>query len=765
MRHLRTIPTMLLTAVLAAACGAAPDPDQSPAAAEASPQPVLPQPAAPVTSALPQLAPLPPSGEGMWPWSDLSNLDEEALRARGLRVPLGDLWTPERGGLLRAAVGLRGCSASFVSDEGLLITNHHCAFRAIQRNATEENNILENGFVAQTRDQELDGAGLRVYVFNRQTDVTGRVLGEMPGDLTDLERARFIEDREKALVKECEAAPNTRCQVSRNNDGLSFILLENLEIKDVRLVAVPPRSLGEFGGEIDNWQWPRHTMDFAFIRAYVDKDGKVAEYSPDNVPFKPRARFSVSPDGVAPGDLVMVVGTPYRTARYRTLAAVREDLEWFYPLRVDLFSRWIGLMEEICQDTPDSCLPTSSLVKTLGNTLTNANGMIEGLRRSRILERKAAQEEEWRQWIASDADARNKWGTSLDDLTGYIEASQTGRDRDFHIRYLLWGVNLFDFARTITKWEAQQARPDDQREPGFQDRDRDNTLDDLVQAQRSLHLGADKRILKMFLARLGALPPAERIGVFDERLGGDYSEESITRLVDTLYAGSNLGDVETRKALFGAGMDRLRAAEDAWIDLALELMDELNAYDDRLTAREGAWSRLRPPYIESLTAMRGNRFYPDANASPRVSFATVAGYSPEDGRWHSPLTTLSGLRAKVTGARPFDAPRSVLEAIDQERLGPYADQALGDVPVCFLSNADTSGGNSGSPALDARGRLVGLNFDRVYENISGDYGYNPLRSRNIMVEIRSILWYLDEVIGADHILAELGIASPSGSGS
>ncbi len=704
----------------------------------------------------PDLDPLPPSGEGMWPWDGLGDLDEDALKKRGLKIPLEDLWTPGVGGLARAAVGLRGCSASFVSADGLMITNHHCAFTGIQRNSTPENNLLDTGFLAGDRAGELDGHGLRAFVFMKQTEITEQILRDMPKGGSDLDRIELIEAREKAAVKECEKKPNTRCRVSRNNDGLEFILLENLELKDVRLVALPPQSLGEFGGEVDNWQWPRHTMDFTFVRAYVDTDGKPAEYSVDNVPYKPEAHFEIGNGGVSPGDLVMVVGTPYRTARYRTLASVRRDLEWYYPTRVNLFSEWTGVMEKVCADFPESCLPTTGMVKSLNNALTNARGMVTGLERADVLGKKAKQEQDWQKWVASEPERAGRWGTALNDLTVYLEQSDEGRDRDFLIRYILWGNKLVGFARTITKWHSEQVKPDGEREPGFQDRDRDNTLDDLKQAQRSLDPEADRRILGMFLGRLGKLPQSERIATFETALRGDYGEGSIKRFTDRLYRGSGLMDVSVREDLFDAEMDRLKGSADSAIRIAWELAEELDAYDDRQKSRKGAFSRLRPPYIESLVEMRGAAFYPDANAGPRISFATVAGYSPRDGVWHTPLTTLSGLLAKVTDKKPFDAPDNVVKTIRDKRL-PFADKQLGDVPVCFLSNADTTGGNSGSPALDANGRLVGLNFDRVYENISGDYGYNPRLSRNIMVEIRSVLWYLDAVIGADNILKELGV--------
>jgi len=382
--------------------------------------------------------------------------------------------------------------------------------------------------------------------------------------------------------------------------------------------------------------------------------------------------------------------------------------------------------------------------------------MIAGLERVKILERKEDLERRWREWVAAAPERRERWGDALDELTAFVEADRAGRDRDFLIRYLLWGNKIVSFGRTITKWAAEQEKPDADREPGYQDRDREDLLSDLRQAQRSLHLEADRRSLAMILARFGALPEAERVDAFDRALRADYGAASIRRFTERLYAGTRLDEEAVRTGLFGADLETLRGSGDSAIVLALALMPEIEAYEERRKAREGAYARLRPRYVESLIEMLGSRFYPDANASPRISFATVTGYAPRDGVWHTPVTTLEGLLAKVTGEEPFDAPQAVVEAIRSRDFEPYADDALGGVPVCFLSNADTTGGNSGSPALDGRGRLVGLNFDRVYENIAGDYGYNPGLSRNIMVEIRSVLWYLDRFAGADHLLEEIG---------
>lgn len=715
--------------------------------------------ARPADACLPQVRELPPSGEGMWPWDELRDMDGRDLHARGLELRPEEIWTPGQGGLASAVVGLRGCTASFISPDGLMITNHHCAYGAIQRNSTDEKNLLETGFLAGSRQEELDGHGMKADVFLEQTDVTVDVLGEMPEGLTDLERARYIEKRQKEIVARCEEQPSTRCEVSRVNDGLRFVLLTNLEIRDVRIVAAPPESLGSYGGEVDNWHWPRHSMDFTLLRAYVGQDGSPASHHPDNVPYHPERWLEVSHEGVDAGDLVMVMGTPYSTRRYLTSHAIEQDLEWYYPLRVDLFSRWIQVLEDTCHDLPETCLVSAGDVRSLDNALTNARGMIDGLERTDAVARRQEMEKQWNEWVQEDPRRQEKWGTALGDLVAFHQKSEAGRDRDFLIRYLLRGSRLMDQSRMITRYNAERSKPDTEREPGYQDRDREDLVTSIEKAQKSLHPEMERRVLVFFLKRMARLPADQRLRALDEALVSDWSDESIRAWVDTLLAGTLMTSQEERLRLFDAGQASLEASTDTVIQLALALAPELDRWEERKKARAGGLSRLRPSWLESLIEYKGMDFYPDANATPRISFATVAGYSPRDGVWYAPFTTLSGIVEKNTGQAPFDAPREVLKAIESGDHGPWADPVLGDVPSCFLSNADTTGGNSGSPAVDGKGRLVGLNFDRVYENIAGDYGYDPRMSRNIMVDVRAVLWYLDRVLGAEQVMQELMAAT------
>ena len=742
------LPTLLLASLSAVGCAAQPRLAEPPAPPQPAPL-VLPAPTIP-SACDPASCPAPRPGEGMWPWHDLGSLDEAALRGRGLQVDLSSLWTPGKGGLLRAVAGLRGCSASFVSPDGLLLTNHHCAYGAIQRNATPEHDYLATGFTAGGRSDELPGQGMTVLVFREQSDVTAQVLEGMPERLGDYERLRFIEKRETSLVRTCEKKPNTRCEVARENDGLRFMLLENLELRDVRVVVAPPEALGNYGGEVDNWHWPRHTLDFTLMRAYVAPNGEPADYSKDNVPYRPETHLRLSERTPREGDFIMVAGTPAWTRRYETALSVREALGWTFPSRERLFEDWIRTLEQTAADHPDAKLPTATWLRRLNNGLFHAKGMIAGLRRNRVVERKNREQAAWRVWVAEDPERAERWGTTLDELDAFHRANLEGRDRDLLLGFTVSGAQVLGFARTITKWASERAKLDADRDPGFQDRDRGSLLRDMKHAQRSLHNVADRRVLLMFLERLCALPDAERPAPLGSVGGIPCDPKGLERAVLLAYERTKLGDVEERARAFDLPIATLRASTDPMLRLALQLTPALEAKELRAKQRQGALLRLERTYLQSLIAQRSSSFYPDANGTPRISFAHVAGYAPRDGVWHLPFTTLSGMLDKDTGKEPFLVPPAARRALDGDAA---------HLTACFLSNADTTGGNSGSPVLDANGSLIGLNFDRVYENIAGDYGYEPLRSRNIMVSTRAILWYLEKVARSDDVVRELRAGS------
>jgi hypothetical protein len=704
----------------------------------------------------------------MWPIGNLGLLDEADLRSRGLRIPLDAIWGPDGGGLGGAVVNLGGCTASFVSADGLIVTNHHCAFGAISRNSTDENNLIENGFVAATRADELPGKGMTATVPLRFTDVTDRVTADLPVD--ELERIRAVERRESEIVAECEAVPNRRCETARFNDGVPylplpagaptgvrrFVLVEAIELRDVRLVAAPPRSVGEFGGEVDNWHWPRHTGDYSILRAYVAPDGTPAEYAGENVPYRPERFLPVSADGIGPADLVMVMGYPYATERYQTAAEIAEAQEWYYPLRLELFGAWIDQMEDASSASEQAAILIAPMLKSIHNARSHARGLLAALDRSGLLERRRSEERAFRAWAAGDP-ARARAVEALDGIAAVLGEREASRDRDLLLRFMPRGSQALGFAWTIVKWAIERPKADLDREPGFQDRDEETVRRSFRSAADSFEPEADRRNLALFLHRAAALPEGRRSAALDDLLGPDRSDAAIEALTRRLYAGTALGDVETRLAMLGRPIEALRASEDPLIRFVLGLAEEFDGRIERAKRFDERLADLRPRYVAGLAAFRGRSLYPDANATLRLTVGGVRGYAPADGAVYTPFTTLAGIVEKETGEEPFASPANVLGAIRRGDRGRWEDPRLGDVPVCFLADVDTTGGNSGSPAIDGSGRLVGLLFDGVWEDLSGDYTYNPVTSRSILVDVRYILWHLDRVLGAAHLLREMGI--------
>jgi hypothetical protein len=705
--------------------------------------------------------------EGMWPPDQLGALDWPALKERGLALGPADLWNDADGGLLRAVVNLEGCSAGFVSPDGLIVTNHHCVYAAIQEHATADRNLIDLGYTATSRAAELPAKNARVLVLERIEDVTSKVKAAADSaGADDLARTRAIERASKELVAACEQEPGYRCSVGADWGGLRYRLHRSREIRDVRLVYAPPDGVGEYGGEVDNWMWPRHTGDFAFVRAYVAPDGRPAPYAAANVPYRPKRWFALSAAGVRPGDLVLVAGYPGRTQRYLPAVAVERDLTWWYPRREEVLGDWIAILEAAAAANPETAVRVAGTVKSLANGHKNAEGMIAGITRNGVLPRRRAEEAELRAWIAADPARAARFAGVLDELDAVYARERAMREKDFLLRLFPRTGVVPAAATTITRWAREQASPDLEREPGYQERDRARLLAALERGQQDLAPAAERQVLADLLRRALELPPDQRIVAVDRLLApalepGADRAAVVDGFTERIYAGTKLTDQASRVAMFGMNRRMLAAGGDPAIGLALAFEPERLEMEARDKARDGALARLRPKHAELLIAWRGGRVYPDANSTLRVAFGTVRGYSPREAVTMAPQTTLAGLLAKHTGEAPFDAPAALVEAAGRKDFGPWAQADLASVPVNFLSDSDTTGGNSGSPVLNGKGELVGLNFDRVFENVAGDYGWSPLYSRNVMVDVRFVLWMLDRVAGASPLLAELGIGPPA----
>ncbi len=693
------------------------------------------------------------AGEGMWLPEQLPELGD-AMRSDGLALDpdaLADLSAAPMG----AIVSLGGCSASFVSNEGLVVTNHHCVVGALQLNSTADNNLLETGFSASTRADEVwAGPGSKVYVTEAVDDVTDVVLAALDEAEDDLARWRRHARVTSELVAECEAAGPYMCRVASTGGGASFRLIRQLEIEDVRLVFAPPEMIGFFGGDDDNWMWPRHAGDFAFLRAYVGPDGAPAAHADDNVPYTPTAALEVSREGVDEGDFVMVAGYPGSTNRQVTASEMAWARDVDYPWQIEVMTDMIGILDARSDEDADAAVLLAGMRFGLSNYLKNNHGMLDGFRNSGGIER-AQQREAAPLDALADGDAR----AADDELLGLIEDQHALGERDALLGWMLWSVRLASAAQTGYRLAQEMDKPDDlDRDPGYQERDLDEIRARIERIERSWDRTADEQLFAYWLERADALPAEQRIDVIDDLLEGYRTEDDpYAGMAEDFFGRTVLTDADERMGLIERSTDDYTYSRDPFLQLVVLLDPMLDEIRERDRTFQGAALRLRPHYVAALESAATGPVYPDADSTLRITWGLVQGYPGADGVWYLPQTTVRGVTAKHTGEEPFDAPDELLAAIEQIDDTRWIDTDLGTVPVDFLSTVDTTGGNSGSATLDAHGRLVGLLFDGNYESMASDWVFDPIMTRSIHVDIRYALWLLEDVYHADALLLELGI--------
>ncbi|MES5814920.1 S46 family peptidase [Pseudoxanthomonas sp. Soil82] len=703
-------------------------------------------------------APAALAGEGMWVPQQLPEI-AGPLKDAGLKLSpqqLADL----TGDPMGAVVALGGCTASFVSPEGLVVTNHHCAYGAIQLNSTPANNLIRNGFNAPTPADEVSaGPNARVFVLDEITDVTREAQAAIAAAGDDaLGRTKALEAFEKKLIADCEADAGFRCRLYSFSGGNAYRLFKNLEIRDVRLAYAPPGSVGKFGGDIDNWMWPRHTGDFAFYRAYVGKDGKPAAYSPDNVPFKPKRWLKIADKPLGEGDFVMVAGYPGSTNRYALAAEFDNTAQWTYPTIARHYKNQIALVEAAGKKDPEVQVRYANTMASWNNTSKNYEGQLEGFKRIDAAGQKRAEEAAVLAWLKGQG---AKGSAALDahaQLIALLEQAKATRERDLTLA-MFNNTAMLGAATQLYRLSIERQKPDAERESGYQDRDLAAIEGGLKQLERRYVPAMDRQLQEYWLNEYLKLPAGQRVAAVDQWLGGNDAA-AVKRALDRL-AGTKLGGTGERLKWFGADRAAFEASTDPAIQYAVAVMPTLLKLEQERKTRAGENLAARPVYLQALADYKksqGEFVYPDANLSLRITFGNVKGYVPRDGVKYTPFTTLEGVVAKETGADPFDSPKALLDAVAAGRHGGLADERLGSVPVNFLSDLDITGGNSGSPVLDAHGRLVGLAFDGNWESVASNWVFDPTMTRMISVDQRYMRWIMQEVFPAPQLLEEMNVA-------
>jgi len=656
---------------------------------------------------------------------------------------------------LGAIVWLGGCSASFVSPDGLIVTNHHCANGSLQYHSTSECNLFDKGFLARTRDKELPGeTGKKVWVTQAIIDVTESIRNGLSKIDDPMDRHEAIESRIKNLIAQHEQPENNiRCSIKPYFEGERYYLIKQLEIKDVRLVYAPESGIGWYGGHIDNWHWPRHTGDFTFYRAYVGQDGKPAEYSPDNVPYKPKHHLRIADEPLEKHDFVMVAGYPGWTQRWRTAEQIQFSFEEDNPNRIGVLTEISEVYKALAAQSEDLRIKVTPSIKGVTNYLQLLEFMQDNIRQNDLVTKKNAQQAELVDWVHADLQRRQKWGQVLDDIAVINATYQKTAYRNYLVDCVTRYVRLIDAAHTIVRMAEERPKPDSERDPDFQARNWDRMIQGQQRMQKSYDPAIDKAVLAYYFNKIGELPTRD-VGIVE-------SPEDIDSFVSGLFTDMlSIDDPNVRVELLkNASLEQLQANDDPFIQLALKLRPLTKELEDKQDIYEGRMALLRPKYVQARKAFYGRPLAPDANGTLRVTYGTVRGYRPTpDAAMYEPFTSLTELVGKHTGTEPFNSPQSLLDAAaDGPYTPPFWSEQIDNVPVNFLSDLDITGGNSGSATLNRKGQIVGLVFDGNSESLASDLLFMPDVTRTIHVDIRYVLWVMKYVDQAENLLNELGV--------
>ena len=695
--------------------------------------------------------------DGMWMPQQIPALGEE-LKKLGLQMDPNQ-FADLTGFPMGAIVSIGGCSASFVSPDGLLATNHHCVAGALQYNSTPQNDILRNGFLARERSAEIQATpDARVWVTTKIEDVTKQILAPFPAGTTDAERTRAITRRRREMINQCEKPGNLRCQVASFFAGAQYQKITQMEIRDVRLVYAPALGVGNFGDEIDNWMWPRHTGDFSFYRAYVGKDGKPADFSQNNVPYKPKHHFKISTRDLDPDDLVLVAGFPGVTERHVTLSEVKAAEEFDLPTSVRYRTMLSRLLQERGANDREIALKNASRIAGHENYLKKDTGTLEAFKRGSFITEKEVQERRLRR--ALDETLGATYDTASAEIEKILTEGRATRERDTLFAWLYTASPMLTQANNLYRLSVEKTKNDLDRAEDFTERNRKRLQQTITRNRRSIEPGSDRAGLRLFLIEATKLPANQRITPIDTALaatGQSTPEAQVDALLDRIYASTKIGDKDAEEKMFGETTAQLTARNDSMIAFAASLRPFADQLQETKAARDGAMSRLRPVMLDALRVANGGRLYPDANSTLRVGFGQVKGYAPRNAVWYLPQTDVRGLVQKETGVEPFASPKRLLERVEKREFGTYVDEDLKWLPVAYISTNIVTNGSSGSVTMNAWGELCGLAFDSNWEGVGSDYMVEADIARTIHVDSRYMLWVMDAVDGAHNLLREMGI--------
>jgi len=688
---------------------------------------------------------------GMWIPSLLKGMNEKEMKSLGMKMTAADIYDVNNSSLKDAVPQFNGgCTSEVISSKGLLLTNHHCGFGEIQSHSTVDHDYLANGFWAMSLAEELPNPDLEVTFIVRIEDVTSQVLEGVVTLTNEKDKQKKIQENITRLTNTLPKESWQGNSIRTFYEGNQYMRFVTETFEDVRLVGAPPSSIGKFGSDTDNWVWPRHTGDFSLFRIYAGKDNKPAKYSKDNVPYTPKHFFPVSIGGVKENDFILVFGYPGRTTEYLPAVAVEQIVNSLNPAKIEIREAALKVADGFMRKDQSIKIQYAAKYASIANYWKKWIGETLGLKKTNAIAIKKAFEKDFLAKVAK-AGKQAEYGNLIADFEkNYTEIAPYALSRDYFTEVALRNTELLTVGYRLYQLEQIfNARG----EQSFNDR-RNNTIASLEETYKDFNKNVDEKIFEQLIELYATKSPKQFLPKeLDTTDFKGMTTEVYGQSKLTSYSGVKAlleGDAKTVIARLNQdkGYKLIKAMTDAYLANVAPKHDEINL---RIAA-------LQRTYMKGILELspKDARIFPDANSTLRVTYGKVNGYEPKDATYYKPVTYLDGVMEKyVPGDYEFDVPQKLIDLYNAKDYGPYADK--GKMPVCFIGTNHTTGGNSGSPAIDAKGNLIGLNFDRVWEGTMSDIHYDPSICRNIMVDMRYVLFIIDKYAGAKHLVDEMKV--------